>query len=162
MDILILVILGTQKQPFKRLLQAIEDSKLAGEILVQSPDSSFNSYKFEQRQFIDYDEMKSLIKNADFVIVHGGTGAITQCLEYGKKVIACARLSKYGEHVDDHQKEIIEVLKDAGYLMELRDMEQLDDVVQCLQTFEPKPFISNNTAFLQRLSSSIFQLTKNK
>ena len=26
----------------------------------------------------------------------------------GKKVVAVPRLKKYGEHVDDHQKEIIE------------------------------------------------------
>ena len=42
-------------------------------------------------------------------------------LKRGKVVIAAARLSKYKEHNNDHQKQIIREFADNGYILELRE-----------------------------------------
>ncbi len=43
-----------------------------------------------------------------------------ECLKKGKKVIAAARLKKYGEHDNDHQLQIIEAFKEDGYIFGIK------------------------------------------
>lgn len=155
MDILILVVLGTQKQPFTRLLDAIENSSLNELILVQSVNTNYFSKKMTIFSFVPFEEMNKKMSEAKFVITHGGTGSIIQALEHNKKVIACARLMKYGEHLDDHQKELISAFAEAGYILELREGDNLDNVLANIDSFHPKKFVSNNTLFLKRLKESI-------
>ena len=104
---MILVTLGTQDQKFYRLLNYIESSNINDRIVVQAGGScDYKSEKMEIFKFIDYEKMNKLINDADVIITHGGTGSILTPLKKGKKVIACARLQKYNEHINDHQKEI--------------------------------------------------------
>ena len=156
-NLLILVILGTQAYNFDRLLNAIEKSKIKEEIIVQSRDVSFLSHKFVLREFIDFDEMHSLINKANYVICHGGTATIIQCLELKKKIICCARLSKYGEHVDDHQMEIVSAFVHGGYILEFGENDSLDEVVSHLDEFNPQVFNSNTNKFLLKLEKKINQ-----
>ena len=57
---------------------------------------------------IPMDEFDEMIKKCDLLITHGGVGSIITGLKNNKKVIAAARLSKYNEHVNDHQLQIID------------------------------------------------------
>ena len=149
---MILVTLGTQQQKFYRLLKAIEDLDLDEEIIVQAGGSSdYKSDKFKMFKFISYDEMNELLKRADLVITHGGTGSILGALKNGNKVIACPRLSKYGEHVDDHQKEIVENFASEGYLLMYNDGDNLLDIYKNIDTFEPKKYISNKDNFIKKI-----------
>ena len=84
---MILVTLGTQKQPFTRLLQKIDDSSINEKIVVQAGYTVYNSKKMHIFDFIPYDEMNKLIDEADLIITHGGTGSITMPLKKQKKVI---------------------------------------------------------------------------
>jgi UDP-N-acetylglucosamine transferase subunit ALG13 len=154
-DLLILVVLGTQTQPFTRLLDSIENSKLNEPVLVQSVNTDYKSSKMTIVPFIPFAEMKGQMEMARFVITHGGTGSIIQALECNKKVVACARLKKYGEHIDDHQKELISAFAEAGYILELHEGESLDIIMSKIDSFVPKRFESNNTFFLERLNQSI-------
>ena len=104
-----LVTLGTQHQEFTRLLDYIEKSDLKGEIIVQAGYTKYESKRMKIFDFISYDEMEKYIDKSDLVITHAGTGSIVMPLKKDKKVIACARLSKFGEHVDDHQVELVDV-----------------------------------------------------
>ena len=54
------------------------------------------------------------MEKANIVITHGGTGAIIGAVKKGKKVIAVPRLAKYGEHVDDHQLQLIKQFDDLA------------------------------------------------
>ena len=40
------------------------------------------------------------------------------------------RLAKYGEHIDDHQMQISEVLEKGGYLRMVTDIEKLGEVIK--------------------------------
>ena len=63
------------------------------------------------------------MEKANIVITHGGTGAIIGAVKKGKKVIAVPRLAKYGEHVDDHQLQLIKKFDDlADPRMNVSDM----------------------------------------
>ena len=57
------------------------------------------------------------MSKASFIITHGGVGSIISSLKLNKKVIAVPRLSKYNEHVNDHQLQIIEDFDKQGYII---------------------------------------------
>lgn len=152
---MILVTLGTQKQQFTRLLEYIENTNINDEIIVQAGFTKFESKKMKIFDFIDYDEMNKYIDKADLIITHAGTGSIVSALKKEKKVIACARKSKYLEHVDDHQEEIVEVFYEEGYILKIDDNLNLDDVYKKSIEFKPKKFVSNTENFIKLLEKEI-------
>ena len=105
--------------------------------------------------FISYEEMQGYIRNADLIITHAGTGSILMPLKMGKKVIACPRLAKYDEHVDDHQTQIVDVFKNEGYILELKDGDNLDAIIKKSKNFVPKKYISNTNKFIKLLKKEI-------
>ena len=153
---MILVTLGTQSQKFYRLLDYIEKSNIDDEIIVQAGGSAdYKSKKMKMLKFIDYDEMIKLIKKADLVITHGGTGSIIMPLQYEKKVIACARLEKFGEHINDHQTEIVSVFAEEGHILELNEDNDLDDLLKEIKKFKPNIYVSNKDNFIKLLKEEI-------
>ena len=152
---MILVTLGTQKQEFTRLLDYIEKSNIKDKIVVQAGHTKYKSKKMKIFDFIDYDKMNQYIEKSDLIITHGGTGSIITPLKDGKKVIACARLSKYNEHVDDHQNEIVDIFYEEGYILKLNENIKLNDILKDIKKFKPKKFISNNNNFIKKLENKI-------
>ncbi len=67
---------------------------------------------------LPFAEMQALLKEADIVICHGGTGSFITALRQGCRVIAMPRLFERGEHYDNHQFEIAEAFAARG-LVEL-------------------------------------------
>lgn len=152
---MILVTLGTQKQSFNRLLDMIEKSNINDKIIVQAGYTKYKSKKMKILDFVNYQEMDKLIKQADLIITHGGTGSIVTAIKQGKKVIACPRLKKYGEHVDDHQKQIVDIFSEVGYILKLDENDNLDELVQKIKTKKMIPFKSNTTNFINNLKKEI-------
>ena len=58
------------------------------------------------------------IAKATVIVTHAGSGALFSSIKSGKKVIAVARLCKYGEMVDDHQTELTRKLAEEGYILD--------------------------------------------
>lgn len=152
---MILVTLGTQKQPFTRLLDAIENSDINEEIIVQAGYTKYDSKKMKIFDFISYEKMGKLVDNANIIITHGGTGSIVGPLKKNKKIIAAARLSKYGEHVDDHQIQIVDMFADVGYIMKYEDGDNLNDIIKEIRTKKMLKFKSNTKSFIKSLKEEI-------
>ena len=66
---------------------------------------------------ISQEDFSNYMQKADLIITHGGVGSIITALNHGKKVIAAPRLSKYGEHVNDHQLQIIKCFEQKNYIL---------------------------------------------
>lgn len=152
---MILVTMGTQKQPFTRLLDMIENSNIKDEIIVQAGFTKYESKKMKIFDFIDYEEMNKLVDRADVIITHGGTGSIVTPLKKGKKVIACPRLKKYGEHVDDHQEQIVSVFADEGYILSINDGDNLDELIKKIKKKKMTKFKSNSENFIKLIKEEI-------
>lgn len=108
----IFITLGSQKFQFNRLLIAVdklcEKKVISGEdVFAQTGYSDYVPRNYSYNNFLDRDEFSVEMGKADIVITHGGTGAIIGAVKKGKKVIAVPRRAKYGEHVDDHQLQLI-------------------------------------------------------
>ena len=104
---MIFVTLGSQKFQFNRLLKAVDELDTDEEIFAQIGYSDYKPQNYKYKEFLDREEFAACEQKADIVITHGGNGAIIGAVKKGKKVIAVPRLAKYGEHVDDHQIQLI-------------------------------------------------------
>ena len=128
---MIFITLGSQKFQFNRLLIAVdrlvESGEIKEEVFAQTGYSDYIPKYFKFKNFLNHDDFKRMQEKADIVITHGGTGAIIGAVKNGKKVIAVPRLAKYGEHVDDHQIQLIEQFKDQNIICGLEDCEQLSE-----------------------------------
>lgn len=144
---MIFVTLGTQDKDFSRLLQAIdkeiEKGNIKEKVVVQAGCTKYESENMEILDLVPQDEFDKLMSKASLLITHGGVGSILTAIKHGKPVIAAARLKKYKEHTNDHQKQIIKEFSDAGYILELRDFNKLGKMIEKSKTFKARKFESN-------------------
>ena len=144
---MIFVTLGTQDKSFNRLLEAVQkqiDNKTIKEkVIVQAGCTKFKSDDMEMFDLVPMDEFDKIVNDADIIITHGGVGSIINGLNKEKIVIAVPRLEKYGEHVNDHQIQIVENFNDEGYIIGVLDLDNLGDALKKAKKFKPKKFKSN-------------------
>lgn len=156
---MILVVLGTQDKPFTRLLDTIQNQIKKGNIkdkvIVQAGCTKYESSDMEIFDLIPTDEFNKLIKDADLIITHGGVGSILEGVKNNKVILAAPRLEKFGEHVNDHQIQIVDEFSKMGYIIPLKDFNKLDKLLIKAKKFKPKEFVSNNRNFVTLLESYI-------
>ena len=156
---MILVTLGTQDKNFNRLLEAIQreidNGNINDKVVVQAGTTKFDSKDMEIFDLIDRDKFNELMSSCDLLITHGGVGSILTGLKNNKKVIACPRLAKYNEHMNDHQKQIIEKFSAAGYILGIEDLSKLNEVLKKAKTFKPKKYISNTDNMIKIIKEYI-------
>ena len=156
---MILVTLGTQDKTFVRLLDEIDKLINKGiiqdKVIVQAGFTKYCSDNMEIFDLISQDEFNNLMSKADLVITHGGVGNIISALEKNKKVIAVPRLAKYGEHINDHQTQIIAKFNDLGYIIGLQDVDELDRAIKEVKKFNPQKFVHDNGKMLSLVSKLI-------
>ena len=156
---MILVTLGTQDKEFTRLLKAIdkliENKKITEKVIVQAGHTKYESKNMEIFDLIPTDELDELVKKCDLLITHGGVGSILSGMKNNKPIIAAARLKKYKEHTNDHQKQIINEFESRGYILELRDFNKLDKLIEKAKSFKPKKFVSNTDNFINNIENYI-------
>ena len=161
---MILVTLGTQDKDFSRLLKAVEKQIEKGiikdKVVAQIGTTKYKSDLMETFDLIPSDKFNELMSECDVLITHGGVGSILAGLKENKKVIAAARLSKYKEHVNDHQLEIIDKFTKAGYILELKDFEKLDKILKKCETFKPKKYKSNTENMVKLIEDYIDSFDK--
>lgn len=103
-------------------------------------------------------ELQNLVANADLIITHGGVGSMTQCVKLGKKVIAVPRLKKYGEHVNDHQLQIVNSFASQGFIKSVIDLNQLGTVIKEMDDFKPQKYESNTSHIINVVRGYINKL----
>lgn len=159
---MILVTLGTQDKEFPRLIQAVEKQielgNIKDEVIVQAGSTKYESDKMKIVDYIPIKEFSSLLEQADFIITHAGVGSIIEGLKNNKKVIVVARKKEYGEHVNDHQEQILENFGEQGYIIPVYNLEDLNKALEKVETFELKEFKGNNINFLNKLEQEIEKL----
>ena len=92
---------------------------------------------------------------ATLIITHGGVGSIVSSIEKGKKVIVVPRMHEYGEHVNNHQKEIVEDFNNKGYIIGIENVEDLKGAIIKSKTFEPVKYQPNNQKMLKIIENFI-------
>ena len=119
---MIYITLGTQACDFTRCMKMVEELirkvGIKDKIVAQTGYTSYKPEGVECFDFVSEYKYQQFMTEADVVISHAGTGALFSSIKKGKKVIAVARLAKYGEMVNDHQTEIVHKLAGEGYILD--------------------------------------------
>ena len=157
----IFITLGSQKFQFNRLLKAVDElcergTVEAEDVFAQIGYSDYLPKNFNYKKFLDRDEFSQEMGKADIVITHGGTGAIIGAVKKGKKVIAVPRLAKYGEHVDDHQLQLVGQFDDLNLIYACRDMD-LEKALEKIKKTEYREYKSNTNRIIKSLEEFIEQ-----
>lgn len=156
---MIFVTLGTQDKSFKRLLEnidkEIEKGNIKDKVIVQAGYTKYSSKNMCIFDLLDKDDFDNYIKNCDLLITHGGVGSILTGLKNDKKVIACPRLFKYNEHMNDHQIQIIERFTDAGYILPYNENDDLGKIIKQATKFKPNKYQSNTTNMVKLIKNYI-------
>lgn len=156
---MILITLGTQDKQFTRLLNVVQEQidkgNIKDKVIVQAGHTKYNSKDMEIFDLIDREKFSDLIKDCDLLITHGGVGSIITGLQNNKKVIVAPRLSKYDEHMNDHQIQITENFSKVGYILPLYENDDLEKVLENVKTFKPRKFKSNTNHMIKIISDFI-------
>lgn len=156
---MILVLLGTQNNQFTRLLQeiekCIENGIINQKVVVQAGFTKFESDKMNIFDLKPKEMIDNLVDEANYIITHGGVGSILMAIKKQKKVIAVPRLSEYNEHVNNHQRQIVEIFNDKGYIIGIQNMEDLSEAIKQIDEFTPVPYRGDNSKLLNIIESFI-------
>ena len=144
---MIFITLGSQKFQFNRLLKAIdklvEQGKIKEEVFAQIGYSDYQPINYNYKQFLDRDEFASMEGKADIVITHGGT---------------VPRLAKYGEHVDDHQLQLLKEFEDMNIIVACYDTEKLGDAYESIRDVKLQPYKSNQQTIISSIEKYLKSL----
>ncbi len=152
---MILVMLGTQNNSFERLLkkmdELIEKKVIDEKVIVQSGYTNYESKNMRIFDLIPQEELERYQEQADLIITHGGVGSIVSSIKKEKKVIAVPRLHRYNEHVNDHQKQIVEAFDKKGYIIGIQRIDELKNAIIRAQDFEPKKYEEKSNSKILKL-----------
>lgn len=149
---MIFVTVGSQKFQFNRLLKKIDELIESGDIkedvFAQIGVSDYIPKNYNYKDFVTQDEFKEYMDKADLIITHAGTGAIVTALKKDKKVIAIPRLSEFGEHVDDHQIQLIDEFKEMNFIEPVYKIDELKLAIKNVREKTYNKYKSNTQKIL--------------
>lgn len=158
-DCMIFVTVGSQKFQFDRLLKAadalVASGIAEGGAFAQTGACAYVPEHMPYEAFLDRETFRTRMDGCDVVVTHGGTGAIIGAVKDGKKVIAVPRLAKCGEHVDDHQIEIVRQFGEMGLIEPCMDPVDLPVAYERAIAKDYLPYRSNTKRFCADLSEYI-------
>jgi UDP-N-acetylglucosamine transferase subunit ALG13 len=125
---MIFVTVGTHQQPFTRLLDSL-DQLPTDELVVQHGYGPPPAGVARVMPFASFAEMVALFEAAERVVTHAGVGSVLLARRTGHVPVVVPRLQRYGEHVDDHQLQLIRALTDIGHVIPVLDTADLAQVV---------------------------------
>ncbi len=159
----IFITLGSQKFQFNRLLRAVDELCekeiiKAQNVFAQIGYSDYIPKNYKYDNFLDRDKFGMEMEKADIVVTHGGTGAIIGAVKLGKKVIAVPRLAKYGEHVDDHQLQLIKQFDDLNLIYSCKATEDLEVAIKTVRNTKYASYVSNTKNIIDSIEEFIKEI----
>ncbi|MGL5021064.1 MAG: PssE/Cps14G family polysaccharide biosynthesis glycosyltransferase [Mycoplasmatales bacterium] len=154
---MIFITVGTQTHNFKRLFKYVDKYSFKDEVIIQyghnNIDTNYESFDFTS-------DIEKYFKQSDVIITHGGVGSIIQGLKLNKKVIVLPRLKNSNEHVDDHQLEICNKLKEENLIVLVNNYKEFKSALDNINSIKLDSFKSNTEYFNDNLLIKIEQLIK--
>lgn len=156
---MIFVTVGSQKFQFNALLEAVDNLVASDAVedgaFAQTGACTYEPVYMDHEAFLDREGFQERMSACDIVVTHGGTGAIIGAIKAGKKVIAVPRRVERGEHVDDHQVEIVGQFGEMGLIEPCMDPADLPAAYDSVLAKEYLPYKSNTDCFCAELAEQI-------
>lgn len=159
---MIFVTLGSQKFQFDRLLQKldelIEKGVITEPIMAQIGASNYLPKHFEYVRFMDREQFAKTMDACEIVVTHGGTGVIITAVKKGKKVIAVPRLAMYGEHVDDHQLQLLQQFDELQIICACYDLDMFEEFYKGIRERKFRTYVSNTHVIIESIEEYLNEL----
>lgn len=161
---MIFVTVGTHEQPFNRLIQEVdhlvETGVIKEEVFIQTGYSIYEPKFCQWSRLISFDQMSEFMQKADIIITHGGPATFMSAIANGKKPIVVPRQEKFGEHVNDHQLDFAQHVKERYNSIEVvEDISNLGLYLKQDLKINNGNF-SNNTKFNEKLRNEIKNMVR--
>lgn len=112
------VALGSERFGFPRAVNLVRDALDEEQVSTTwQVGSTHPSQGVSLNRWLKADDLALAMCVSDVVVVHGGAGSILTALASGKRPIVLPRSSALGEHVDDHQLQMCQMLEDRGLVI---------------------------------------------
>ena len=105
-------------------------------VLIQTGVGGVTPERIEVVETLGFPEMLAVLRDADIVVCHGGTGSLITALRAGCRVMAMPRLRQRGEHHDDRQAGITKAFAARG-LIEVAN--SVDELAAALKAVRARP-----------------------
>lgn len=149
---MIFVTVGTQKFPFDRLLrkvdQLVKERVITEEVFIQAGTADYIPSCCHCQAFYSRKEFGEMLEACNILITHGGAGTIIDAVKRKKKTIVVPRLSKYREHVDDHQLELPLRFHEMNLVYVCQDENALPHALSIIRNHEFNTYHSNTETFI--------------
>ncbi len=156
---MIFITTGSQKFQFNRLLEEIdrlvETKVITEEVFAQIGYSDYKPKNYAFCEFMSREEFAEKTNACDLFITHGGTGAIIGAVKKGKKVVAVPRLAKYGEHVDDHQLQLLAQFDEMSLICPCYDVAELGKALETARNTKYMEYQSNTKTIIEDIETEI-------
>lgn len=156
---MIFVTVGSQKFQFNRLIKEI-DNLVEKKIIKEKVYAQIGvcDYKPKNYEFVDFmtqEEFSNKLDKAEIIITHAGTGVIVNAAKKEKKVIAIPRLTEFGEHVDDHQIQLIKEFSECGFIEPAYQIEEIKKALINVRNKKYKKYVSNTKSIIKDIQKYI-------
>lgn len=120
---MIFATVGTHHQPFDRFIRIALALGRDDQLVIQHGHSTrlATPPSVQWHRWLDADEMTALMRAADIVVTHAGVASIVDAVRAGHRPIVVPRRRHLGEHVDDHQLQIVAALEELGMVARLHE-----------------------------------------
>ena len=163
---MIFVTVGSQKFPFDRLIrkvdQLVEDHTITEEVYIQTGSSDYIPCHCRHQAFYDRDKFARMVQKCRILIKHGGVGIVVNEVKQGNKVIVVPRRSSYGEHVDEHQLQLLEQFHARNLIYACMDVDDLPYVMKRIDARQFNTYQSNAEAFVASVDEFLCSQIKKK
>jgi UDP-N-acetylglucosamine transferase subunit ALG13 len=150
--------------PFDRLTGAVVDLVGKGvikeEVVLQTGTGSRVAADVDGVRAVptlDFAEMKAILRDADLVITHGGSGSLITALREGCRVVAMPRQFAKGEIYDNHQTEITTAFAERGLIEVALEAEDLGPAIERARAREPAMATTDPSALIAWLETRLAQ-----
>ena len=120
---MIFATVGTHHQPFDRFVRIALALAGDAQLVVQHGHTERIGAgpSVQWHRWLAPGQMNALMRAADLVVTHAGVASIVDAVRAGQRPIVVPRRQHLGEHVDDHQLQIVRALEDVGIVTRLHN-----------------------------------------
>ena len=145
--------------PFDRLVKTVANAKAQGlipeRVVAQVGTGGRMPPEFEQTvEALEFDEVQRILRVADIVVCHGGTGSLITALREGCRVVAIPRRFELGEHYDNHQSEITSAFEKRGLITVAHTPEDFADALARARQHDPIRATTDPTKLVDYLAAA--------
>jgi UDP-N-acetylglucosamine transferase subunit ALG13 len=148
--------------PFPRLVDAVlalkDSGALPEDVVIQvgdDPKAYGSRAGVEIVGSLDFERVQAILRDAELVVCHGGTGSLITALRAGCRTVAMPRRFALKEHYDNHQEEITAAFADRGLIEVALEAGDLGTAIERLRARPARMATTDPSALMAWLRSVI-------